>query len=254
MKKMEEKSLREKGFIPVEEYVAKHIEECREEAALNAEKLGELLASIRAYEEASARFHQPDGDGYRIVLRCLQKYLDCKFIQKNRKFRFDVRESGISGDGESEYQYIARKKNAKQMIGTQADIYYLLFEAEQDSVAARRCKDYVHSGKLHLTAVLIHLIEQAVQFMDESEVKRMREYGRILRTVYMTAAHAEMESAELYGLLGYTKKQYYTLRNQAISVLSEYLFGYFAGEKGLADLYIKGSEIIIADMEHRDKK
>lgn len=241
MDKEKDLILRRKGYIPVEEYVAEKIIGKCQPTEFQREDFEEQIQAVRLYEELSEQFHQPGGDGYYIVQRCLQKYLDCKFIQKNNRFRFDVFEEK---EKQEEYQYIARKRPKKPLVGTQADIYYLLFEADQQSAASRKCREYVASNKLQLTSVLISLIEQAVENLEADENIKLREYGRILRTAYMKPETAALEASALYQILGYTKKQYYTHRNHGITLVSEYLFGFFAGEAGLAELYLNGKEII----------
>lgn len=246
MDRKEDLRMREKGYIPIEEHVARNIaENCK---VIDEDGFQRLLEAIRLYEEASARFHQPGGDGYYIVQRCLQKYRDCKFIQKHRAFRFDV-PAASERVMEEEYEYVPRKRTQRPLNGSQADIYYLLFEADQSCMASRRCKDYVSSNKLHLTAVLTNLIEQAVAFMEEDDSKRVRAFGRILKTAYMDPLFADMDAGEIYTRLGYSKKQYYTLRSQAITLMSEFVFGFFAGEKGMAELYINRDEIVIPSLK-----
>ena len=116
------------------------------------------------------------------------------------------------------------------MTGSRADIYYLLHEADQEGIASRRCISYVNSNKLHLTAVLIQLIERIVDNLERNPLKRYRE-------------HAELDIFELFDVLGFKKKKYYRVRNEAISLLSETLFGILAGEHGFADLYIANNQI-----------
>lgn len=238
-----DKNLREKGYIPVEEYTAEYIG--TNGNLFEKGNAAQVASAIRVYEEASEQFHRPGGDGYYIAQRCLQRYLDLKFLQKNRKFRF--------AESEGEYEYVPRKKGGRSdrlLTGTQADIYYLLFEAGQESFAGRRCRDYASSGKLHLTAVMTELLEQAVSMMEESESAKIQEYGRLLRTAYMDPVFADLEAAELYKKLGYSKKQYYNLRSKSISLISEYLFGFFAGEKGMAEVYIRRDSIVIPAAEN----
>lgn len=238
-----DKNLREKGYIPVEEYTAEYIG--TNGNLFEKGNAAQVASAIRVYEEASEQFHRPGGDGYYIAQRCLQRYLDLKFLQKNRKFRF--------AESEGEYEYVPRKKGGRSdrlLTGTQADIYYLLFEAGQESFAGRRCRDYASSGKLHLTAVMTELLEQAVSMMEESESAKIKEYGRLLRTAYMDPVFADLEAAELYKKLGYSKKQYYNLRSKSISLISEYLFGFFAGEKGMAEVYIRRDSIVIPAAEN----
>lgn len=240
-----DRSLREKGYIPVEEYTAAYIGDSSN--LFRQKDPAQTISAIRNYEEASEQFHRPGGDGYYIAQRCLQRYLDLKFLQKNRKFRF--------AESESEFEYVPRRKggsDSRTLTGTQADIYYLLFEAGQESFAGRRCRDYASSGKLHLTAVMTELLEQAVSMMEESESAKIKEYGRLLRTAYMEPDFADLEAAELYKKLGYSKKQYYNLRSRSISLMSEYLFGFFAGEKGMAEVYIRRDSIVIPAAEKFD--
>ena len=43
--------------------------------------------------------------------------------------------------------------------------------------------------------------------------------------------------------VNYKKKKYYRVRNEAITLISETLFGILAGEHGFADLYISEAGI-----------
>jgi len=228
--------LSEKGYIPIEDFVKEDILEVK---GLNEELKGyERILKLNQYFLASVSFHQPGGDGYKLVLNCLQKYLDFKFIRENNTFRFDE----LLFD-----QHVSVTPTDKEsMEGTRADIYYLLHEADQNSIASRRCINYVRSNRLHLTAVLVQLIERIVDNLEKNSLKTYREYARIIKTVYMTPEYAECDVTTLYEILSCTKKQYYRLRNGAISLLSETLFGIFAGEHGFNELYIRGCEIKIS--------
>ncbi|MCI9476718.1 MAG: hypothetical protein HFE71_09675 [Emergencia sp.] len=260
MDKKEHLHLVEKGYVPVQNYVNENLMQNLQDNSSEEKEAAvcDFFSSLRTYESASQRFHQPGGDGYYIVQKCLQKYLDYKFIKKNNHFRFndfsdydedDRADKNLYTEQERQFQYIPVQRKKEPMIGTQADIYYLLFEAEQESVASRRCKDYVKSNKLHLTAVLTSLIERVVTSMDNDERKKIRTYGNILRTTYMEMEYAEMEMTDLYQILHCSKKQYYTARNHAITLVSETLFGILAGETGLAELYINQDEIIIPSIK-----
>lgn len=257
MDKKKHLHLVEKGYLPVHDYVEKKLlQKIQRDASVKdgsdmTSKAYEFLSALREYEEISQRFHQQGGDGYYIVQRCLQNYLDYKFIKRNNHFRFDeFCDDAVEGPNrEEKFQYIPVKRKREPMIGTQADIYYLLFEAEQESVASRRCKDYVKSNKLHLTAVLIRLIERVVSSMEHDERKKVRAYGRLLRVSYMEIEYADAEMTQIYQVLGCTKKQYYTARNHAITLVSETLFGILAGETGLAELYMNDNEIVIPSIK-----
>lgn len=257
MDKKKDLYLVEKGYLPVHDYVKEELiqklqRDTPDKNGLEAEsKTYDFLSALRQYAEASQRFHQQGGDGYYIVQKCLQKYLDYKFIKRNNHFRFDefCDDVAESEGQEKKFQYIPVKRKKEPMVGTQADIYYLLFEAEQESVASRRCKDYVKSNKLHLTAVLIRLIERVVSSMEHDDRKKVRTYGRLLQVSYMEIEYADAEMTQIYQALGCTKKQYYTARNHAITLVSETLFGILAGETGLAELYMKDNEIVIPSIK-----
>ena len=70
----------------------------------------------------------------------------------------------------------------------------------------------------------------------------------------MEKQYAETEVADLLKILGYGKKQYYRIRSEAISFLSRNLFGIFAGETGMAELYIGEDEIIIPSIRMKKSK
>ena len=213
----------------------------------------ERIANLNMYFQISEAFHQPKGEGYRLVLHCLQKYLDFKFIQENNHFRFgenlfDHRVEVISRDEETGYRYIVSDQGMpNDAKGTKADIYYLLHEAEQEGIASRRCISYVNSNKLHLTAVLIQLIERIVDNLEANQLKKYKEYGLVIRTTYMTPEYADLDVFGIFDLVGFSKKKYYRIRNAAISLISEALFGVLAGEHGFADLYIQNNEIHVPD-------
>ena len=212
----------------------------------------ERVSNLNRYFDLSASFHQPKGDGFKLVLNCLHKYLDFKFIRENNSFRFheelfDHRVEVLSDNEENTYDYIVSDQRLDMMMdGTKADIYYLLHEADQEGIASRRCISYVNSNRLHLTAVLIQLIERIVDNLERNPLKKYREYGELLRLVYMTPENAELDIFELFELMGYKKKKYYRVRNEAIALISETLFGVLAGEHGFADLYISDNSIHVA--------
>jgi len=212
----------------------------------------ERVASLNRYFDLSEAFHQPKGDGFKLVLNCLHKYLDFKFIRENNSFRFheglfDQRVEIIPNQDLDSYQYIVSDQKMEEWKdGSKADIYYLLHEAEQESIASRRCISYVNSNRLHLTAVLIQLIERIVDNLENNPLRKYQEYGELLRAVYMTPENAELDIFELFDTLGYKKKKYYRVRNEAISLISETLFGVLAGEHGFADLYISENNIQVA--------
>lgn len=209
----------------------------------------ERVASLNQYFDLSAAFHQPKGDGYKLVLNCLHKYLDFKFIRENNNFRFheslfDQRVRVIPDKEHDSYNYVVSDVGGGDMMdGSRADIYYLLHEADQEGIASRRCISYVNSNRLHLTAVLIQLIERIVDNLECNPLKKYQEYGQLIRLVYMTPENAELDIFELFDALGYKKKKYYRVRNEAITLISETLFGILAGEHGFADLYISEAGI-----------
>jgi len=257
VKQKENKVLEKKGFMEVHDYLDRKIVERQS----NLEYLNgyERLMNISQYFDASAAFHQPGGDGYKLVLNCLQKYLDFKFIRDNNTFRFDEslfddRVSIISDRDKINYEYIVHNQSPSyqsELEGTRADIYYLLNEADQNGIATRRCISYMHSNRLHLTAVLIQLIERAIENLENDIMQKHRDYARVIKTAYMTPEYAEADVFTLFEILKCSKKQYYRLRNAAITLLSETLFGIFAGENGFADLYIRNDEIRIPAMMNR---
>lgn len=234
----------------VNENESVHVDDFVNAKILNAFRCGEKMSwddrvsALNWYFDLSAAFHQPKGEGYKLVLNCLQKYLDFKFIRENNSFRFqerlfDQRVEVVQSSESDSYRYVVSDRGMDDSIdGTKADIYYLLHEAGQEEIASRRCINYVNSNRLHLTAVLIQLIERIVDNLENNPLKKYQEYGQVLRVTYMTPAYAELDVFSLFDLLGYTKKKYYRLRNGAISLISETLFGVLAGENGFADLYV----------------
>lgn len=247
--------LYESGFVDMDHFVESNVF-----GAHFGEKQGcrtdyECIASLNQYYDASVYFHEPGGEGYKLVLNCLQKYLDFKFIRENNSFRFDDslfdhRVSIVSDGSSDEPSYVVRDQNNLNdfsLDGSKADIYYLLNEAEQTDIASRRCLSYVNSNRLHLTAVLVQLIERIVENLEKDPLRKHQEYGRVLRAAYMTPEYAEYDVFQLFSLLGCSKKQYYRLRNSAITLLSETLFGIFAGEHGFANLFIRNKEIKILE-------
>ena len=224
----------------------------------DGENAYERFVNMNQYFEASAAFHQPGGDGYKLVLNCLQKYLDFKFIRENNTFRFDEslfdQRVSIVGDNDlGQVNYVVHDQpmnyqsdfQGNSLDGTKADIYFLLNEADQNGIAARRCLNYMQSNRLNLTAVLIQLIERIIDNLERDSIKRYQEYGRVLRTAYMTPEYSDYDVFALFDVVGCSKKQYYRLRNAAITLVSETMFGIFAGENGFADLYMCNGEIRI---------
>ena len=209
--------------------------------------------NMNQYFDASCAFHQPGGDGYKLVLNCLQKYLDFKFIRENNTFRFDEslfdeRVSFVIDEQMGELDYVIHDQPMHYRAGydgTRADIYFLLNEADQNGIATRRCMNYMNSNRLHLTAILVQLIERIVDNLEKDVTKKHQDYARIIKTAYMTPEYADCDVYALFDVIGCSKKQYYRLRNAAISLLSETLFGIFAGENGFAELYIGNNEIRI---------
>lgn len=250
MEQRKKEKLYEKGFVNLEDFVSENIVENQGDDNFDR------VLCINQYFDASVAFHQPGGDGYKLVLNCLQKYLDFKFIRENNSFRFDEALFGqrvsVFSDEETDiyHQYKIRdheKVNFDHLEGTQADIYYLLNEADQMGIASRRCISYVNSNRLHLTAVLVQLIERIIQNLEKDSLQRHQEYAKIIKIVYMTPEYAELDVNSLFDLLNVSRKQYYRIRNAAITLLSETLFGIFAGEHGFANLCIKENEIYITD-------
>ena len=245
MDKIKDKELRENGYKPVEEYVRDNVLPiCESKTKYELACMETLLRAIRFYQEASEQFHGPGGDGYQIVQRCLKKYLDYKFIRENNQFRFSNYCSAPEDTGEYVYTPVRRTVEEK-LRGSRADIFYLLHQADQNSAASRRCRDYVDSNKLHLTSVLIFMMEKSIEAMESDESDRIRVFGKLLRTAYLEEPSGEVEASQVYTALGYSKTHYYRLRSEAITFLSECLFGILAGESGLAELYIDKQGIII---------
>ncbi len=254
MKKRGKQGLEENGFMEVHDYLESKIVERQS----NIEPVNgyERLMNINQYFDASAAFHQPGGDGYKLVLNCLQKYLDFKFIRDNNSFRFDEalfddRVSVLADKDDLNFEYVVHDHPSTyqtELDGTRADIYYLLNEADQNGIATRRCISYMHSNRLHLTAVLVQLIERIIDNLEKDIIQKHRDYARVIKTAYMTPEYAEADVFTLFEILKCSKKQYYRLRNAAITLLSETLFGIFAGENGFAELYIRNHEIRIPAM------
>ncbi len=255
MKKESRDSLKDAGFMHIDEYVKNSIH-----AGNNCYK---QVSELKQYQLASDNFHKPGGDGFSCITSCLQKYLDYKFIQENNHFRFgeslfdeavEICQSSKLDD-KSQYEYIANRKrsyNKRPIIeGTQADLYFLLNLADQSNLAANRCIEYVTSNKLHLSAVLIQMIERIVEAMERDEIDRRHIYAEIIRKTYMDKNFAIREVAEVYSYLELTKRTYYRLRNEAISLISQTMFGVLAGEHGLADLYIRDREIILPELKRK---
>lgn len=251
MKECERMQVKEVKPMRVDKFVNERILQSQ-----NVEKrlpIDERISNLNLYFQISEQFHQPKGDGYKLVLHCLQKYLDFKFIRENNQFRFrenlfDQRVEVLSDNRNDEYSYMVSDQGAPStMDGTKADIYYLLHEAEQEGIASRRCISYVNSNKLHLTAVLIQLIERIVDNLEKNQLKKYREYGLVIRTAYMSIEYADLDVFSIFELVGFSKKKYYRIRNAAITLISETLFGILAGEHGFADLYIENDEIRVLE-------
>ena len=251
MKKKGFKNFDELGFMEVNQFLEEKIVERQcDEDILNGYV---RFTNINQYFNASSSFHQPGGDGYKLVLNCLQKYLDFKFIRENNTFRFDEslfdhRVSFVVNDDLDKLNYIIHDRPMEyeaEREGTRADIYYLLNEADQNGIATRRCMNYMQSNRLHLTAVLVQLIERIVNNLEKDVTKKHQEYAKVIKIAYMTPEYADCDVFTLFELVGCSKKQYYRLRNSAITLLSETLFGIFAGENGFAELYIRDDEIRI---------
>lgn len=246
------------GFMHIHEYVEEHI--------LENDDYQEKIIALHQYQTASDDFHLSGGDGFFCVMNCLQKYLDYKFIQKNNQFRFGeqlfdaaVEVYEMSGkDDAAQYRYVANGKQSGEtdpgsiLEGTQADLYFLLNIADQNCLAANRCIEYVTSKKLHLSAVLIQMIERIVEALENDDIKRRQTCGEIIRKTYMDKDFAEWEIVDIYEYMDIPKRTYYRLRNQAITLISQTLFGILAGEQGMADLYIKGDKIILPDLERKN--
>ena len=232
-----------------------HVEDFVNERILNPnfdemhDDWDDRIASLNWYFDLSDAFHKPKGDGYKLVLNCLRKYLDFKFIQENNSFRFqeklfDERVEITAGEEPDSYSYMVSDHKMNDWLeGSRADIYYLLHEADQEGIASRRCISYVNSNRLHLTAVLIQLIERIVDNLEQHPLKKYQEYAMVLRAAYMTPEYAELDIFELFDVLNIKKKKYYRIRNEAITLTSEALFGILAGEYGFADLYLSGGGI-----------
>lgn len=254
MKQKGKVNLEEVGFMEVNDFLERKIVE--RQSVIEGINGYERFLNINQYFDASSSFHQPGGDGYKLVLNCLQKYLDFKFIRDNNTFRFDEslfdqRVSLVAEGDLGQLGYVVHDQPLSYQAehdGTRADIYYLLNEADQNGIATRRCLNYMNSNRLHLTAVLVQLIERIVDNLEKDVTKRYQEYAKVIRTAYMTPEYADYDVYALFEVVGCSKKQYYRLRNAAISLLSETLFGIFAGENGFAELYIRNQEIRIPAM------
>ena len=252
------KSLKDAGFMHIHEYVDEHI--------YHSGDCEKQVSAIHQYQVASDQFHLPGGDGFSCVISCLQKYLDYKFIQRNNHFRFgeELFDAAIevyettNRDDASQYKYVANRKRYKNgdpgpiLEGTQADLYFLLNMADQNCIAANRCIEYVTSNRLHLSAVLIQMIERIVEAMERDDIKKRQTCGEIIRKTYMDKNFADWEIMELYDYMGLTKRTYYRLRNQGITLISQTLFGILAGENGVAELYIKGDQIVLPDFDRKN--
>lgn len=260
MKEDLKKELEDAGFMHIHEYV----DDCICGAADPAEK----ISALQLYQQASEKFHLPGGDGFSCVINCLQKYLDYKFIQRNNHFRFgeELFDAAVeiyrrpARDDASQYRYIANRKKPHKskekktiLEGTRADLYFLLDVADQNCIAANRCIEYVTSSRLHLSAVLIQMIERIVDAMEQDEIKKRRVCGEIIRKTYMDKNFADWEIMSIYEYLDMTKRTYYRLRNHGITLISQTLFGVFAGEQGIAEVYIKGDEIILPELYKKNK-
>lgn len=240
----EEKLLAE-GYVHLDEYVFRHILEKlnKDNALRNAQ---DWISEIDYYLSVSSKFHEVGGTGYRIIQKCLKHFRDYKFINVKNEFRFQV-DAKVSDSGRLVYLGSEESKGKfkkNQLIGTKADIYYLLNEAEQSDYAARRFKEYVNSNKLHLTAILIHLIEDNVDRLLKENSKRYKGYGRILYEAYINPDNIDLDIGSLYDILGLSKKTYYKLRSEAITLMSQLIFGVLPMEKGIAELYIKDGKIV----------
>ena len=242
------KGERQMNYTNIDEYVENEILHVDTDGEVDT--LYESARNLNWYFDASDAFHQPKGEGYKLVLHCLRKYLDFKFIRENNSFRFHEELFGNSvtvlPDGEylgEQYVLNERSESACVADGTRADIYYLLNEADQNGIASRRCINYVNSNRLHLTAVLIQLIERIVENLERDPLKKHRDYAKVLRCAYMSPEYAELDVFSLFDVIGCTKKQYYRFRSEAITLVSKTLFGILAGENGLARLYVEDGRI-----------
>lgn len=247
MKECERRKAKDENPMHVETFVNERIlQRQNEEKSLS---IDERITNLNLYFQISEKFHQPKGEGYKLVLHCLQKYLDFKFIRENNQFRFreNLFDQRVEVFSNNEYEgnsyFVSDYKSPSSMDGTKADIYYLLHEADQEGIASRRCINYVNSNKLHLTAVLIQLIERIVENLENNQLQKYREYGLVIRTAYMSIEYADLDIFSIFEIVGFSKKKYYRIRNAAISLISETLFGVLAGEHGFADLYIQNNEI-----------
>ncbi len=253
------KELEDAGFMHIHEYVDDRI--CGDSEPKDR------VSALQNYQQASEKFHLPGGDGFSCVSNCLQKYLDYKFIQRNNHFRFgeELFDAAVeifarpNRDDASQYRYIANRKESSNKVkegvleGTQADLYFLLNVADQNCIAANRCIEYVTSNRLHLSAVLIQMIERIVEAMEKDEIKKRRVCGEIIRKTYMDKNFADWEIMSIYEHMDLTKRTYYRLRNHGITLISQTLFGILAGEQGISDVYIKGSEIILPELDRKNK-
>lgn len=245
MIKSREEKIKARGYELLEEYainnIASRLSPREAYACIN-----EWMPQLENYYESSDAFHENGGDGYKMMQRCLKHFKDYKFVNINSEFRFQ-RDEYVSDSGRIKYiksEKVNNKNPRNPLMGTKADIYYLLNEADQNDVAARRCRNYANSSKLHLTAIITYIIEKTVERMLQDDVKRIREYGKILYEAYLNPKNDEMDMNQLYELVGMSKKKFYTVRGEAISMLSRIVFGILPGEYGFSKLYIKDGEII----------
>lgn len=251
------KNLKDAGFMHIHEYVEEHI--------LEGDDSQEKIKALHQYQTASDNFHLPGGDGFSCVMNCLQKYLDYKFIQKNNHFRFGeqlfdaaVEVYEMTGkDDAAQYKYVANRKKYRKddsgpiLEGTQADLYFLLNIADQNCIAANRCIEYVTSNRLHLSAVLIQMIERIVEAMENDDIRKRQTCGKIIRRTYMDKNFAEWEVMDIYEYMDIPKRTYYRMRNQGITLISQTMFGILAGEQGVAELYIRDDKIILPDLDRK---
>lgn len=263
MKQSKEEKIKEKGYQLIEEYAINNII-----SRLNSRDvyrcLEEWMPELEFYYESADSFHKIGGSGYKIIQRCLKHFKDYKFVNVNSEFRFQ-REEYVSDSGRIKYLKSENLNNAASnntasgnksqvkknspiknnpLMGTKADIYYLLNEADQNDYAARRCKGYINSSKLHLTAILTFIIETTVQRLMEHDMKRFREYGIVIYEEYMNPDNDEKDMEELYKLVGMSKKKFYNVRGEAISIISKIVFGILPGEMGFSKFYIKNGDIV----------